>query len=331
MKNGFFKLYLFIGMIFFTTLSSAADVNDPLPSWNNGTIKKNIIQFVQDVTDKTNKNYVSPEERIATIDDDGTLWVEQPVYTQVIFMLSRLKELAIKHPEWKQQEPFKSVLNNNYKNLTSEDMARIFAVTSSGMSVEDYHNIAKKWLNIAENPHFKHHYTDLTYQPMIEVINYLHQNNFKVYIVSGGGQDFMRAFSQGAYDIPPEQVIGSTSKTQYVYQDNKPALIRIPQVLFISDKTGKPEAINLFIGKKPIIAFGNSDGDKQMLEWTQSNSGKTLMLLVHHDDAKREYAYDTQSKIGTFPTSLFDEAKKNNWRIISMKNDWKTIFPFEAK
>jgi hypothetical protein len=199
------------------------------------------------------------------------------------------------------------------------------------MSVADYHTTVTKWFAEAMNPRFNHHYNELVYQPMLEVINYLHANNFDVYIVSGGGQDFMRAFTQDAYLIPSEKVIGSTSKTEYQYNNGNPALIKLPEPLFISDKSGKPEAINLFIGKKPIIAFGNSDGDRQMLEWTQSGPGKRLMLLVHHDDAKREYAYDMKSKVGAFSQSLFDEAHKNNWQIISMKNDWKVIFPFEMQ
>ncbi len=332
MRNlSYIKYYLFILLILFTSISFATENADPLPSWNNGSVKQNIINFVQDVTNKSSKDYVQPADRIATIDDDGTLWLEQPIYTQVIFMFDRVKQLAALHPELKQQEPYKSILDGNINNLTDKDLEKLFELTSSGMSVADYHNIVTQWLATAINPRFKHHYTELAYQPMLEVIDYLHAKNFDVYIVSGGGQDFMRAFAQNVYNIPPEKVVGSTSKTEYQYNNGNPVLIKLQEPLFISDKSGKPEAINLFIGKKPIIAFGNSDGDRQMLEWTQSRPGKRLMLLVHHDDAKREYAYDIDSKVGHFSQSLFDEAYKNNWQIISMKNDWKVIFPFELQ
>ncbi|MDR3491266.1 MAG: HAD family hydrolase [Gammaproteobacteria bacterium] len=328
MRNDLFiKRFVLVCAIFFSTFAYSAEINDPLPSWNNGINKQSIIEFVQSVTDKKSKDYVQAKDRIATIDNDGTLWVEQPLYTQVVFIQDRFKELLQSHPEWKQQEPFKSILKTPAKQLSKKDMETLFAVTSSKMTVEEFNNTIKKWLRAAVNPHFKRHYTELVYQPMLEVINYLQANQFIVYIVSGGGQDFMRAFSEDVYHIPSEHVIGSTTTTQYTYQNNKPVLIKTVKPLFVSNYAGKPEAIDLFIGKKPIIAFGNSTGDQQMLEWTQSNSGKHLMLLVHHDDAKREYAYDTQSKVGTFPASLFKEAEKNNWHIISMKNDWKVVFP----
>lgn len=325
----FINLYLFITSILFTSTSYATENTDPLQSWNNGTVKQNIIHFVQDVTNKSSKDYVPPEDRIATFDNDGTLWVEQPIYTQALFMIYRVKELAAQHPELKQQEPFKSVLANNYQKLTNKDLEKIYALTSTGMSIEDYRSIVSNWLAVATDPRFNRHYTALVYEPMLEVINYLQANNFTVYIVSGGGQEFMRAFAQNVFNIPLEKVIGSAGTNKYVYNNGNPMLTKQPGILFINNESGKPETINLFIGKKPIIAFGNSDGDRQMLEWTQSGPGKRLMLLVHHDDAKREYAYDTQSKVGTFSTSLFAEAKKNNWQIISMKNDWKVIFPFE--
>lgn len=323
--NLFIKLIFLVFFVIFSPLISSAELNDPLPSWNNSVAKKSIIQFVTAVTDKTSKDYVQPENRIATIDNDGTLWVEQPMYTQEIFIKNRFQELLQNHPEWKTQEPFRSILTSPSK----KNMEAIFAITSSKMTVEEFNNIIKKWLKTAINPHFKHPYTELVFQPMLEVINYLQTNQFIVYIVSGGGQDFVRAFSEDVYHIPTERVIGSTMKTKYTYQNNIPVLIKEAKPLFISDHTGKPEAINLFIGKKPILAIGNSDGDQQMLEWTQSAPGKTLMLLVHHDDSQREYAYDIKSKVGTFTQTLFAEAKKNNWHIISMKNDWKVIFPYE--
>lgn len=326
------KLFLrVIGFLFAVCFAclTAAQTNDPLPSWNNGTIKNNIMQFVQAVSDKSNPDYVAPEDRIATIDNDGTLWVEQPIYTQVLFALDRIKTLAPQHPEWQQQEPFKSVLNRQFDKLNAKGLEEIMAVTQSGMSVAAFQTLAKQWLATAINPRFKHHYTELVYQPMLEVMNYLRQHNFKIYIVSGGGQDFMRAFAQPVYGVGPENVIGTTEKTQYVYNNNQPELIKQAAILFIDDKTGKPEGINLFIGKKPIIAFGNSTGDQQMLEWTQSNNRRHLMLLVHHDDKKREYDYGTNSKVGTFSAALMAEAIKNKWQVISMKNDWKVIFPFQ--
>lgn len=331
MRIHLFKLYILCLILFLPLCVLAKQNVDPLPSWNNGEIKQNIISFVNDVTNSASQNYVPPAERIATIDDDGTLWVEQPLYTQFIYMIDRVKQIALYHPEIKQQDPYKSILNNHFNTITDNDFEKIFALTSSGMSIPDYQSSVAQWLATSINPHFKHHYTELIYQPMLELINYLQQNNFKVYIVSGGGQDFMRAFAPAVYHIPLENIVGSTSKTEYRYNKGNPELIKLADPLFISDKTGKPEAINLFIGKKPIIAIGNSDGDRQMLEWTQSGSGKRLMILVHHDDAKREYAYDINSKIGTFSKSLFDEAQKNNWQIISMKNDWKVIFPYQLQ
>ncbi|EKD71577.1 MAG: hypothetical protein ACD_46C00156G0001 [uncultured bacterium] len=319
------KFFLFSILICFSCITFA----DPLPSWNDHSIKNNIIQFVQSVTDKNSRDYVPPEDRIATIDNDGTLWVEQPIYTQVIFAFEQIKKMAPQHPKWKNQEPFKSVLTNQFEKLRKQDLERIMAITHSGMSVEEFQSMAKNWLETAINPRFKHRYTELVYQPMLEVIEYLRKNNFKIYIVSGGGQDFMRAFTKNTYGISSENVIGSAEKTQYGYRNNQPVLIKIPKVLLIDDNMGKPESINLFIGKKPIIAFGNSTGDQQMLEWTQSNDKKHLMLLVHHDDAKREYLYGSHSKVGTFSDALMQEAEKNNWQVISMKNDWKVIFPFQ--
>lgn len=308
-------------IIFFTAFRAlAAEVTDPLPSWREGAAKRNIIEFVQAVTDKSNSHFVPPEDRIATIDNDGTLWVEQPIYTQAIFMLNRYDTLLKKHKNWPKITA---------KKLTRKDLEFMFTTTSAGMSIAEYKTTVKEWLQHARHSRFKRLYTELIYQPMLEVINYLHDNDFDVYIVSGGGQEFVRAFSQSAYDISTNHVIGSTIKTQYQYNHNKPKLIKMSQPLFISDKAGKPEAINLFIGKKPIIAIGNSDGDREMLEWTQSNPSKHLMVLVHHDDAEREYAYGPGSKVGTFSDSLMKEAKAQHWQVISMKDDWKVIFPFE--
>jgi hypothetical protein len=314
-----------------TPCSQATPLQDPLPSWSNGLIKQKIISFVETISNEKNKDYVAPSDRIATIDNDGTLWIEQPIYTQGIFILNEFKKLVVKHPEWQQQKSMTSLLSGDIKNLSPQNLERLIALTTTGMSTDHYAEIVKEWLATAESPRFKRHYTELIYQPMLEVIHYLQKNHFNVYIVSGGGQDFMRVYAENSYHISPEHVIGTTEITHYRYQDGQPILIKKPKMLFVSNNEGKPEAINLFIGKKPLIAFGNSDGDKQMLEWTQSGKGKRLMLLVHHDDAKREYAYDTQTKVGTFSAALFTEAHKNNWQIISMKNDWKIIFPFEKQ
>jgi hypothetical protein len=245
------------------------------------------------------------------------------MYTQFVFMQDRFHELAEKKPAL-----YKSIEKMKERKEKIED---VYAVTSSEISVDDYQTVVRRWLAKAIHPRYKKHYTSLVYQPMLEVMKYLRQNNFQVYIVSGSGQDFIRAYADRAYGVKPNNVIGSTSKTDYVYQGKKPTLIKIPQLLFSDDKEGKPEAINLFIGKKPLIAFGNSDGDRQMLEWTQSGPGKRLMFLVHHDDPNREYAYDANSKIGNFSRDLMKEAEQNNWHVISMKKEWKVIFPFESK
>lgn len=317
-------------LLLIITLNVYAQTNDPLPSWNDGPIKKNILDFVATVTDKNNPAYVPPKDRIATFDNDGTLWLEQPVYTQFIFVFDRIKKLAAENPTWKTKPPFSTILSGNKAalvKLTMHDVETLLATTHTGMTVEEFKKIVENWITTAENPRFKKHYTQLIYQPMLEVMQYLRANHFKVYIVTGGGQDFVRAFAEKTYSVAPEEVIGSAGKTQYTYRNKQPVLIKKPEVLLIDDKKGKPEAINLFIGKKPIISFGNSDGDREMLEWTQSNSAKHLMLLVHHDDAKREYAYGADSKIGTFSNSLMAEAKQNDWQVISMKQDWKVIFP----
>lgn len=307
---------------------------DPLPSWNEGANKKSIIEFVAAVTNKSNPQYVSPEDRIATFDNDGTLWLEQPMYTQVMFAISRVKTLAPQHPEWKTQKPFSDILSGNTKalaNISHDDLEKIVAETHSGMSVEDFIKIVQDWLASARDPHYGRQYTQLIYQPMLEVMNYLRANDFKIYIVTGGGQDFVRAFAPQTYGVVTAQIIGTAMKTNYMFVGDQPKLIRQPQVLLYSNYSGKAEAIDLFIGKKPIIAFGNSDGDRQMLEWTQANKKAHLMLLVHHDDAKREYAYGPNSPVGRFSNSLMQEALKNHWRLISMKDDWKVIFPLDKK
>jgi phosphoglycolate phosphatase-like HAD superfamily hydrolase len=307
---------------------------DPLPGWNDGLVKQSIIQFVQKVTDKTSPDYVPPSQRIAAFDNDGTLWVEQPMYTQFIFAFSQVKTLAATYPEWKTEKPFSLILSGDKQGLSTlsmQDIGKILSVTHTGITVEEFQKMASEWLAQAKDPRFNHLYTDLIYQPMLEAMNYLRANDFKIYIVTGGGQDFVRAFALKTYGVQPEQVIGTSGKTQYSDTNNKPELMKVAEVFLVDDKAGKPEAINLFIGQKPIIAFGNSDGDRQMLEWTQSNSHAHLMLLVHHDDAKREFAYGAESKVGTFSDSLMGEAQQDKWLVISMLHDWKVIFPFEIK
>lgn len=334
MKNlkPYLQQCLLVVTLLFSMIASATQSGDPLPSWNEGTVKQNIIQFVNQVTDKASPLYVPPQERIATFDNDGTLWVEQPLYTQGFFLLDRVKALAPRHPEWKNQKPFSFILSGDTKalySLTVQDMEKLIAATHTGMTVEQFIQEVKVWLATAVQSRYQRHYTELIYQPMLEVMDYLRANQFKIYIVTGGGQDFVRAFSTPTYHVQSEEVIGSAIKTKYTYQGNKPVLIKIPAVFLIDDHAGKAEGINLFIGKKPIIAFGNSDGDREMLEWTQSGQGARLMLLVHHDDAKREYAYGPESKVGTFSNALMNEAKKSGWQVISMQQDWKVIFPFD--
>jgi len=314
-----------------------AQAQDPLPSWNMGSAKQAIVSFVRKVTDKSSPAYVPPADRIATFDQDGTLWVEHPLYSQAMFALERVHELAPKHPAWKTEQPFKAVLANDRESMarfTEQDWAKIIGATHAGMTTEAFLKIAQDWLSKARHPRFKRPYTELIYQPMLEVMQYLRANGFKTYIVTGGGQEFVRAYSERVYGVPPEQVVGSSIATKYEYQDGKPVLMRLPKVFFIDDKTGKPMGINLFIGKRPLAAFGNSGGDREMLEYTGTGPGTRLMMLVLHDDDKREYAYGPaeglpDTKVGTFSQALRDEANKLGWVVISMKQDWKKIFPWE--
>jgi len=319
-------------MVFLMTTNARAV--DPLASWNDGPAKQFIVEFVAKVTKEGSPNFVRPEERIATFDNDGTLWCEQPMYFQLLFALDRIKALAPQHPEWKTTEPFASLLKGDLKTVLAggeRTMLEIIIVTHAGMTTAEFEQIVKEWITTAKHPKFKRPYTECVYQPMIELLAYLRANGFKTFIVSGGGIEFMRPWTEKVYGIPPEQVVGSSIKTKYEWSDGKPVLMRLPEMNFIDDKTGKPVGINSHIGRRPIAAFGNSDGDQQMLEWTQAGSGARLMMLVHHDDAVREFAYDAESKIGTFSDALMAEAKKNDWRVISMKNDWKVILPFESK
>jgi phosphoglycolate phosphatase-like HAD superfamily hydrolase len=323
------RLY-FVLTLLLCSASFAQTPPDPLPSWNDGPAKQAILDFVRVTTDPESPQFVPPPERIATFDNDGTLWVEQPLYTQFAFALDRIAALAPKHPEWKEKQPFKAILTKDkqaIETFTLQDIEKILAQTHSGITIDAFQKIVKDWLTAAKHPKFDRPYTELIYQPMLELLCYLRVNGYRTYIVTGGGQEFVRSFAERIYGVPPEQVIGSAGKVKYEYGPNgKPMLLKLPEVLLIDDKAGKPESINLFIGRRPQAAFGNSTGDRQMLEWTQAGEGARLAMLVHHDDATREYDYGPKSKIGAFPDSLTAEAKKRGWVIISMKNDWKQIF-----
>ena len=314
-----------------------AQTSDPLPSWNDGPAKQAIIEFVQATTTPGSPTFVPVAKRIATFDNDGTLWPSHPIYTQLAFALDRIKALAPQHPEWKAKQPFKAVLDNDLKALGAageKGLVELIMASHAGMSTAEFEKIVTDWFKTAKHPRFKRRYTELAYQPMLELLAYLRANGFKTYIVSGGGIEFMRPMTEAVYGIPPEQVIGSSIETKYEIKDGKPVLMRLPKVYFIDDKAGKPVGINMFIGRQPVAAFGNSDGDRQMLEWTGAGNGARLMMLVLHDDAKREYAYGPanglpDTKFGHFSQSLMDEAKKNGWVVISMKDDWKQIFTSE--
>jgi len=306
--------------------------DDPLPSWNDGPNKQSIIDFVARVTKEGGPDYVAPPERVATFDNDGTLWIEQPIYNQFVFAMDEVKKQANQHPEWKNKEPFKSVLAGDMKAVAAmgeKGMLEIVAATHSGMTTTDFNKSVKEWLETATHPRFKRLYTDLVYQPMLELLDYLRANGFKTFIASGGGVEFMRNFADKTYGIPPEQVIGSSGVTKFQMWDASPALVKEPKVFFVDDGPGKPEAINRVIGRQPIFAFGNSDGDKQMLEWTAACQRLCFMGLVHHTDAVREYAYGPDSKVGTFSNALMEEATGKGWTVVSMKDDWKVIFPPE--
>ena len=315
----------------------AASPADPLASWNDGPAKKAIVEFVQTVTDPSNPGYVSELDRIATFDNDGTLWVEHPIYTQLAFALDRIKTLASAHPEWKTKQPFQAVLDNDLKALAAageKGLLELVMASHAGITTTEFEAIVTDWLDKARHARFERRYTDLTYQPMQELLAYLRANGFKTFIVSGGGVEFMRPMSEQVYGIPPDQVVGSSIKTEYETQDGTPVLMRLAEVDFIDDKAGKPVAINKFIGARPIAAFGNSAGDRQMLEWTGAGDGPRLMMLVFHDDADREYAYGPangleDTKFGTFPEDLMTEAKQKGWVVISMRDDWKRIFAFD--
>ena len=312
-----------------TAACSQALAADPLPSWNDTATKESIVAFVDKVTEVGSPDFVPAAERIATFDNDGTLWAEQPMYFQLIFAVDRVKALAPKHPEWKTQEPFASVLKGDMKAVLAggeEALLKLIMATHAGMTTDEFSKIVSDWIATAKHPKTGRPYTEMVYQPMLELLAYLRANGFRTFIVSGGGIEFMRPWTARVYGIPPEQVVGSSIKTKFEMRDGKPVLVRLPELNFIDDKAGKPVGINQHIGRRPIAAFGNSDGDFQMLEWTTSGAGPRLGVLVHHDDAQREWAYDRESHIGKLDRGL-DEAAKRGWKIVSMKNDWTDVFP----
>jgi phosphoserine phosphatase len=321
----------------FLTITAQAQT-DPLPSWNDGAAKQAIMAFVKETTTPGSPTFVREPERIATFDQDGTLWVEKPMYSQVIYCLDRVPAVVKAKPELANVEPFKTVMSGDREamaRLSMDDLEKILIATLTGMTVEEFRVEASKWLDSARDPRWKRPYTELTYQPMQEVLRYFRANGYKTYIATGGGQDFVRIFAERVYGIPREQVVGTAGDTRYGYdKDGKPILTKEPKLLLNNDKAGKPEGIHLMIGRRPVAAFGNSIGDREMLEYTRAGGGARLAMLLLHDDAVREYAYGpaqglADTKVGTFTQALYDEAIKNGWTVISMKNDWKRIFAFE--
>ncbi len=312
--------------------SSRARVSPDLPSWNPTTTRASIVSFVDRVTEEGSPEFVPPAERIAVFDNDGTLWAEQPMYFQLAFALDRIKALAPSHPEWQTTEPFVSILKGDPKAALAggeKSIAAIIAASHAGMTTDEFQTIVTDWLTTARHPATGRPYNEMVYQPMLEVLTYLRANGFKTYIVSGGGVEFMRAFAEETYGIPPEQVIGSRGKAAFSLLDNdpsRPVLTKLPDIDFIDDGPGKPVAINAIIGRRPIAAFGNSDGDQQMLQWTAAGPGPRFVLLIHHTDAAREWAYDRDSHIGKLDKGL-DEARARNWTVVDMKSDWRAIFP----
>lgn len=310
-----------------------AETIDSLPSWNDGKSKQSIIDFVAKVTEKGSPDFVPLAERIAVFDNDGTLWAEQPMYFQLFFALDRVKDLAPQHPEWKNKEPFASLLDGDVKSALAggeHAILEIVMATHAGITTDEFEQIVKDWITTAKHPTTKRPYTEMVYQPMLELLTYLRTNGFKTFIVSGGGIEFMRPWTEEVYGIPPEQVVGSSIKTKFEMQNGKPVIMRLPELNFNDDKAGKPVAINMHIGRRPIAAFGNSDGDLQMLQWTVAGEGPRFALYVHHTDSMREWAYDRKSSIGRLDKGL-DEAQAKGWTVVDMKQDWKIIYPHEKR
>lgn len=301
----------------------------PLPSWNEGASKTAIVEFVELVTEEDSPDYVPPAERIAVFDNDGTLWAEKPAYSQLFYAVDRVKALAPSHPEWKDQQPFKGILDNDLESALAggeEALMKIIMATHAGMTTDEFEAEVADWLETARHPETGKPFTGMVYQPMLEVLDYLRANGFKTFIVSGGGVELMRVFSEAVYGVPPEQVVGSSIKTEFQMRDGEPVLVKIPELNFIDDKAGKPVGINLHIGRRPIAAFGNSDGDLQMLQWTTAGEGPRLGVIVHHTDAEREWAYDRKSHVGKLDQAL-DEAPDRGWVVVDMKSDWEVIYP----
>jgi phosphoglycolate phosphatase-like HAD superfamily hydrolase len=327
------KLLVLFASLALLTLAAPVHAADPLPSWNDTAPKKAIIAFVEKITKPGSPDFVPVSERIATFDNDGTLWAEQPMYFQFQFALDRVKALAPQHPEWKTQEPFNHLIAGDMKAFMAggeKSLMAAMVAAHSGITTEEFEKIVKDWFATAKHPKTGKLYTEMVYQPMLELLAYLRANGFKTFIVSGGGVEFMRAFAEKTYGIPPEQVIGSQGKLKFELRDTKPVLVKLPEAQFVDDKEGKPIGIQTFLGRRPIAAFGNSDGDLQMLQWTTAGNGPRFALIVHHTDAEREWAYDRKSHIGTLDKA-WDEANSKGWTVVSMKDDWKTIFPPNAK
>jgi len=316
-------------VLLITACAANHSAPDPLSSWTDGPAKQQIVEFVSSVTDRGNEDFVPQNKRIATFDNDGTLWSEKPTYFQLMFIIDRVKSMAADHPEWKTTQPFQAVLENDMAALKAageHGLIELAMATHAGMTTQAFETIVNEWLDTARHPATGKPYNAMVYQPMLELLDYLRANGFKVFIVSGGGLEFMRPWTEAVYGIPPDQVVGSSIETRYEIRDGKPVLVRLPELHFIDDKDTKPVAINRFIGQRPILAFGNSDGDFEMLQWTTSGSGKRLGLLVHHTDAEREWAYDRDSSEGRLDRGL-DEAEENGWLVIDMARDWQVIYP----
>ena len=322
---------------FFSSLLAVAigsvQAQDPLASWNDVASKEAIISFAEEVVDPNSSHFIPPAERIATFDNDGTLWSEQPVYFQLAFAIDRVRALAPQHPEWKEKQPFKAVLEGDIETALAggeHAVLELVLATHTDITTEEFAEAVREWTETARHPKTGKLYTEMVYQPMLEVLDYLRANGFKTYIVSGGGVEFMRVFAEDVYGIPPEQVIGSSVKTKFEMQNGTPVIVRLPEVSFLNDKEEKPVAINQYIGRRPIVSFGNSDGDLQMLQWTDAGENLSLQVYIHHTDDAREWAYDKESSIGRLDKGL-DEAEAKNWTLVDMKNDWAIVYPFEKK
>ena len=316
-----------------TDNASVAAETDPLPSWNDGEAKENILSFVNAATDPAGPFFIEVPDRIAVFDNDGTLWSEKPVYFQLLFAMDRVREMAPDHPEWADQQPFRAVLENDLETLAGygeHGIMELVMATHSGITTDEFERIVKSWISVARHPRFNRPYTDLVYQPMLELLDHLRNHGFKTFIVSGGGLDFMRPWVEEVYGIPRDQVVGSSIQTEFVWEDGMPVIRKLPAIDFIDDKEGKPLGIHRFIGRKPVFAAGNSDGDLAMLQWTASGSGSPMMLYVHHTDAEREWSYDRSSSVGRLDQGL-DEAQQKGWTVVNMKGDWKVIYPFELQ